>query len=198
MFGIRHLFRYLLHNGMISRETVHSIIGVFLYVPLVAGPIVVVIAVLASLRKLPAIRKASIINLIIASGATLLTVPTIVFHRDKFLWENWAIISSFSLCWLVCAIGLFFRKRLAWCGSMLGAGVLVCILVACLTAVIPLIFYPGAESEPFRGGYILSSIAILTWLCLALAISLQLLIGLLRMRRDIFGKGQGCPPVISL
>jgi hypothetical protein len=196
MFVIRYLVRFLVHNDLVSKETIHSIIGVFLSVPLIAVPIVIVAAVLVGLRKVKVMRKTAIINLIIASGATLLTVPTIVFHRNKFHWEDWAIISSFSLCWLACAIGLLFRKRLAWCVSILGAGVLVCILTACLTAVIPLIFYPGAESEPNPGGYLFISIAVLTWMCLMLAISMQLLIGLLRIRRVIFGGGRECPPVI--
>jgi hypothetical protein len=195
MFVIRYLVRFLVHNDLVSKETIHSIIGVFLYVPLIAIPIVIVAAVLVGLRKVSVMGKTAIINLIFASGATLLTVPTIVFHRNKFHWENWAII-LFSICWLACAIGLFFRKRLAWCGSILGAGVLVFILVVCLAAVIPLIFYPRAESEPFPRSYIFICIIFLTWMCLALAISMQLLFGLLRMRSDIFGGGQECPPAI--
>lgn len=189
----KEIVRWIL--GGFSKETTRWIIGGSLLIPTVIVPIIVVIILFVGLRNVTTLRKTNIINLIVASGVTLLVVPVIIFHR-KFFWIAWAIESLFAICWLACAIGLFYRKRLAWCGSVLGAGALVYVLAVCLATAIAAILYPGADtlnSGSFLVGYIFSSIGILTWICLALTISLRLLFGLLRIRRDIFSGGATMP-----
>src|ERR1017187_8928077 len=76
MAAIRYLFHYLYHNGMISKETAHSIAGGFVFFPAVVVPIIFVVILLFSLRNATA-RTISIMNLILASGAILITIMTI-------------------------------------------------------------------------------------------------------------------------
>jgi hypothetical protein len=190
----KEIARWLL--GGFSKETVRWIIGGFLFIPIVVVPIILVIALFVGLRKVTPIRKTGILNLITASGVTLLILPSAIFHR-QFSWGIWSMEASFAILWLVCAIGLFSRNRIAWCGSLVGTAVSVCVLVAAFGATIPTFLYPGAQDTPHSGpflvGHVYSIINILAWLCLALTVSLHLLFGLLRLRKVIFGNGTTVP-----
>jgi hypothetical protein len=74
--------------------------------------------------------------------------------------------------------------------------ILVCLLIAAFSAAIATVIHPAEDvlnSGPLLVGYVCSLIDGFTWLCLALAISIWLLFGLLRIRRDIFSGGMTMP-----
>lgn len=165
-------------------------------IPMAIVPIIVAVALFVGLRKVSSIRKVGIVNLIVASSVTLLILPTAVFHRLPFSWLRWTAAASFAVCWLVCAIGLFSRKRFAWFGSIVGDGILVCLLAAAFSAAVATIIYPSddvLDSGPLLAGYVFSLILVFTWLGLALAFTIWLLFGLLRVRRDISSGGTAMP-----
>jgi hypothetical protein len=175
--------------GGVSKETARWILGGLLLIPAVIVPIIVVMALILGMRKVPPLRKYCILNLLAASGLTLLILPGAVFHRN-FSWFLWSIELSFALGWLFCAIGLFSRNRLAWCGSILCVGALFCLLAAGLGVAVPTLIHLKTDLAPsghLLVGYVLSTISCLTWLGLALTASTWLLFGLLRIARDIFG-----------
>jgi hypothetical protein len=105
------------------------------------------------------------------------------------------IMDLIVLCWFAGAVGLFFRKRLAWVGSMIGSGASVCLWAAALVTGIGLFFFPNhfpnAQMERLRNdgqaGYIFSIVATLLYVSFLLAISLGLFIGLLRKRKELLG-----------
>jgi len=188
--------------GHFSKETVGWILGGFLLVPMAVVPLVVVAVLFVGLRKVTPIRKVGIINLIVASGVTLLIFPALiilpgaVLHPAVSFWLVWSATASLTICWLVGAIGLFSRRRLAWCGSVLGTGALTCLLVAVISTGMAVITYPAEDvfsSAPLLFGYVCSRIFVFAWLCLALTVSLWLLFGLLRIRADNFGRGTSLP-----
>ena len=182
--------------GHVSRATLHWIIGGLMLIPMAVVPIIIAVALFIGLLKVRSIRKVGIVNLIAASGVTLFTLPTAVFDRGAFPWLAFSVAATFAICWLICAITLFSRRRLAWCGSIVGAGVLVCFLTAALSAAIASVIYPAEHvltPGPFLPGYVFGLVLVFTWLCLALAVSLWLLLGLLRIRRDIFSDGTTMP-----
>jgi hypothetical protein len=185
---------------MRSNEIEWWIIGGFVFLLLGVGPMVGVTALLLSLRN-ASTRTISVINLVFALGAFLLTGVVLSCVRWADSPSPSVLMAAFVvLCWLAGAIGLFYRKRLAWCGSILGTGALVCTLVVILATVIPAIRYPRADtlySGRFRVGFIFTCLSTLTWIGLALVIAFRLLIGLLRMRKDIFSGGPTMPNAIE-
>ena len=208
MAAIRYLFHYLYHNGMISKETAHSIAGGFVFFPAVVVPIIFVVILLFSLRNATA-RTISIMNLILASGAILITIMAISGchsavspspppspHRET---ARGIIMDLVAVCWFAGALGLFSHKRLAWVGSIIGAGTTICFFGACFFELIALYLYPTTEMNQIRdsgdAGHILAMMVGVTQFSLLFAIAFRLLIGLLQMRRDIFMQR---PSVINL
>ncbi len=176
------------------------LIGWFLFIPIVIVPIIVVGAVLFGLRKMTA-RALCIMNLIIASGALLIFImgesgchsalsmspprphPPITVRE--------LVMDSVVLFWFAGAIGLFFRKRMAyWIGSVIGAGASVSFFAAFLLDIIVAYVYPDAEmkhSKEFgETGYFLALASGITYLSIALSICLRLLFGLFQMRKTVF------------
>ena len=164
-------------------------------------------------------RGISIFNLIFASAALLITLMVMSGAR-------WAgsppprshpetvrglIMDLIVFCWFAGAVGLFFRKRLAWVGSIIGVGSSACFFAVTLVTGIGLYFYPNAELVHLKelggdghvGGYVFAFVCLVTQFSILLAISLRLTIGLLHMRKDIFGGGAMTtnpalvPPVIA-
>jgi hypothetical protein len=136
------------------------------------------------------------LNLFFAVGLFLLMAFALILpprtpQPPGHVWSIYAIIDSFIiLVWLAGAIGLFFRKRLAWCTSILGVGTMVCLLVGGLISIIKDISHPGADiphTGSFRDGFIFASVFASTWITLWLTASLALLLGLVKMFKDIFG-----------
>ena len=82
------------------------------------------------------------------------------------------VIGVVMVCWLAASLGLFFRSRLAWCGSLLGAGFL-------LSAGVTLIVVTAVAKPEAPGG-----VAALFGLFGILA-SAALIAGLLRLRRTL-------------
>jgi hypothetical protein len=141
-----------------------------------------------------------IANVILASSAFL--ILTIAMCGGRWAgtpqWREHSldgyglIMFLIVLCWFAGAVGLFFRKRLAWVASMIGVGVSVCLFAAALWTTMGLFIFPDAEMDHLRnfggGGYILAMIVSITEFLLLLAISLGLLIGLLRKRKELVGR----------
>lgn len=67
---------------------------------------------------------AKVFNLIFAALGNLIFISGLVNdpeNRDLMYF----LVTFINLCWLLGAIGLFFRSRLAWCASLLGVGVML-------------------------------------------------------------------------
>ncbi|MGA2786005.1 MAG: hypothetical protein ABSF60_00615 [Verrucomicrobiota bacterium] len=90
------------------------------------------------------------------------------------------------LFWFAGAVGLFFRKRLAWVGSLLGVGASVCVLAACLVSIIVLHIYPNTDVGLLKdidtAGFVIFALGQFTIL---FALSLGLFVGLLKMRKEL-------------
>ena len=99
------------------------------------------------------------------------------------------IVLFIVLAWFAGAIGLFFHKRLAWFGSLIGVGSSVCVFAACLVTIIGLYLFPDADVDHLKvlggGGYILAQIFSITQFSLLLASSVGLFIGLVRKRKEL-------------
>jgi hypothetical protein len=140
-------------------------------------------------------------NLIIVSGALLIFIigesgchsalsmsPPRLHHPPITVRE--LATDSVTLFWFAGAVGLFFRKRLAWVGSLFGVGASVCVLTAFLAAGIGVCLYPTAETEQYicrdqaGGGYIFAYVVTLTQFSILLAICLRLLFGLFQTRKE--------------
>lgn len=111
---------------------------------------------------------------------------------DDFMNARGLIMVLVVICWFAGAIGLFFRKRLAWIGSLIGVGAAVCCFVAVLVLSIGLYVYPDSEMVRLKNmggpGYIGAMIVVVIQLSLFLTISLGLFIGLLRKRKELLGR----------
>ena len=114
-----------------------------------------------------------IFNLILASGFMLMTVGALLDEGGTFVWTE-ALFALFIACWFAGAIGLFFRSRIAWCGSMLGVG-------AVLAGSIVLIY--ASFQSTSRGSDRISGDYMLLGGLLGLVPSLLVLVGLIRLRK---------------
>ena len=153
-------------------------------------------------RKM-SVRIIYIMNLTVAMAATLFTA----FSMIHIQW--WAgspplqsrhpmtacevVMDLVILFWIIGAVGLFFRKRLAWAGSMIGVGATVSFLGVCLIGIVTAYIYPDVgmnNAKNFDGfgaaGYILAMVTVLTEFSLLLAICIRLLFGLLQVRKELF------------
>jgi cyanate permease len=90
------------------------------------------------------------------------------------------------LIWFAGAVGLFFRKRLAWIVSLLGVGATACIFAACFVTIVALHIYPNTDDGLFKdsktAGFVVFALGCFT---LLFALSLGLFIGLVKMRKDL-------------
>jgi uncharacterized membrane protein len=196
------LIRFLVAHHIISKEMVRTLIGLSLFVPMVIVPIAVVVILLFSLRKMPT-RATSIINLMAASGVFLISImaesgchsalsmsPPRTHHPPITIRE--ISMDLVALVWFAGAAGLFFRKRTAWIGSLLGVGASVCVLTALLAAAMGLCFFSSTEADSYSGGnqagvgYIFAIVVTLIQVSIMLAICLWLLLGLIQMRKEVF------------
>jgi hypothetical protein len=94
------------------------------------------------------------------------------------------------LFWVAGAIGLFFRKRLAWIGSLVGLGAATLFFAAVLGIILWLYLFPDAQMKSMKehsysGGYIFPLFFMGTTFSVLLAISLKLFIKLVRNRREL-------------
>jgi hypothetical protein len=98
-------------------------------------------------------------------------------------------MDSIVLFWFAGAVGLFFRRRLAWVASLLGVGTSVCAFAVSLVMIVWLYIYPNAEMNHLRdiggAGYIFALIFGVGQLSILLALSLGLFVGLLKMRKEL-------------
>lgn len=83
-------------------------------------------------------------------------------------------------CWLTGAIGLFFKSRLAWAGSFLGASTMFCSSLTIFASSV--LLFPVAQDPTDGIGYML----IVGFV--GLLISLALIFGLLWLRQSRFTK----------
>jgi hypothetical protein len=138
-----------------------------------------------------------IANLILASIASLILLVAMLGGRwagtpqwiDHSL-DAWGfLILVIALCWFAGAVGLFFRKPLAWVGSLIGVGLSVCLFAASLVTIIGIYLIPDAEMDHLRhfgwGGYLFATVFGIGQFSLLLAISIWVFIGLLRKRKKL-------------
>jgi hypothetical protein len=100
------------------------------------------------------------------------------------------VMDSIVLIWFAGAVGLFSRRRLAWVGSLVGAGALVCSVAILLTTAVGMILFPDArmvqdEQQLPTGIYMFGYVTVVCQFLVFLAVSLGLFIGLLRMRKEL-------------
>jgi len=196
------LIRFLVAHQIISKEMVRTLIGWSLFVPMVIVPIAVVVVLLFSLRKMPT-RAICILNLIMASGVFLISImaesgchsalsmsPPRTHYPPITVRE--LVMDSVALFWFAGAVGLFFRKRLAWVGSLVGVGASAYVLTTLLAAGVGLWLYPDPEiaqysgSAQASGGHIFAVVVTLTQFSGMWLICLWLLLGLVKMRKELF------------
>ena len=191
------LVKFLVSHSLISKETVRVLIGWFLYIPAAIVPIVIVSVLLFASRKMTA-RGVSQMNLIIASGAVLF----LIMATSGCRWAGsppprphpFTVREFFAdlvvFCWFVGAVRLFYRKRLAWIGSVIGTGASVAFFASILIGFVTEYLYPDAEmirvKEFGNGGYVFALVVGLTGFSIPLAICWRLLLGLFQMRKEIF------------
>jgi len=172
--------------------------GWFAYIPTVVAPIAGVSILLFNLRKMTT-RAINIMNLVLAMGTVLLTItamssrlwadlpPPKPNHSTSVL-ELVTVLIVFI--WISGAVGLFFRKRLAWIGSVIGVGASISVIAAGLLVAIAVYFYPGdagTRAKEFgTAGYTFAFAFMITMCSLPLAVCLRLLLGLFQVRREIF------------
>jgi hypothetical protein len=196
------LIRFLVAHHIISKEIVRTLIAWSTFVPLIVVPIVVVAVMLFGLRKIST-RAVCIMNLIIASGALLILIagesgchsalsmsPPRLYHPPVTIRE--VAMDSVILVWFAGAVGLFFRKRLAWIGSVIGAGASALLFAAILVTGIQIYLYPTPETEQYGtpaqdvAGHLFAFVFLQALFSTLLAIVLRLLWGLVQMRKELF------------
>lgn len=147
--------------------------------------------------KPPQSKSIRIVNLIFASGALL--IHALVFAgvsrrgspspRLHVFTVQELISDLVVLFWFMGAIGLFFRNRFAWIGSLLGVGASVCFLAVAFVTIIGLYLFPNEEMHHLKdiggSGYIAALIIAVVEFSVLLALFSALFIGLLKMRKDL-------------
>ncbi len=115
-----------------------------------------------------------IFNLIFAGLGTLIFTSELVKDSGNREWVS-LLLTLVNLCWLLGAIGLFFRSRVAWCGSLVGVGVMLSGSVTMFLVGLKLV--PIAQDPTDGIGYaiIIGFFGVL--------LSAPLLVGLVRLRR---------------
>ena len=95
------------------------------------------------------------------------------------------IMDSIVLIWFAGATSLFSRSRLAWVGSLVGAGALVCSVAVFWIYAVGMILFPDAYHPENEPGETFARFAVVGQFSVFLAVSLGLFIGLLRMRKEL-------------
>jgi hypothetical protein len=95
-------------------------------------------------------------------------------------------VGALVLCWLAGAVALFYRKRLAWVASLVGAGALACAFAAIWVSMARFYVHPIDEELKLLRGMDVSagSVIALGVLFALFALCLALFIGLLWTRKD--------------
>ena len=118
-----------------------------------------------------------VFNLILASGLALLIFRALFAGDGDFDWTT-VLFPVVAICWLAGAIGLFFRSRLAWCGSLLGVGTMA---ASSLTMFLTGCRLAPVSTDPSDGaGYML------IFGFFGLLLSLPVIVGLIRNRKICF------------
>jgi hypothetical protein len=133
-----------------------------------------------------------ITNLIFASGTLLIFIAgkTNPHWLDQFQqgppisMVREVIIDFITFCWFAGALGLFFRKRLAWIASVVGVGTLVWSNVPAVVMIIGLFLFPKAESPPIKE-FGVGGLMVLGMFVVLIALQFVLLIGLFKIRREL-------------
>jgi hypothetical protein len=120
-----------------------------------------------------------VINLVLAAVTTLFAILDIVEFPPTFELVLFTVIAP---CWFAGAIGLLFRHRLAWCASLLGVGTLLCSSLTMFASGI--VLSPVAQDPTDGIGYML------IFGFIGSLLSLAVIIGLFRMRKDLFGSSR--------
>ena len=100
------------------------------------------------------------------------------------------IIVGLAACWVTSAIGLFFRSRVAWVGSVIGAGLSVCACGALLVGAAWVCLYPGGQASA-PAPDVFAMVFMLAQFGLLLAVAIALVAGLLRLRRTLYAPRHG-------
>ena len=116
-----------------------------------------------------------VLNLILALLACLLFIMPVASGSSS-LGISAVLFMLLPLCWLAGAVGLFFRKRMAWCVSLLGVGLMFAGAVTMLA--VGLILMPVAQDPTDGIGYMVIMGV------LGLLFSTPVLIGLFILRRQ--------------
>lgn len=114
-----------------------------------------------------------IFNLVVAAVMTFFAVAGVV--HDSFDAES-SLYIVVAPCWLAGAIGLFIKHRLAWAGSILGAGTMFCSSLTMFAS--GLVLSPVAQDPTDGIGYMQ------VFGFVGLLISSALIFGLFWLRRD--------------
>jgi hypothetical protein len=120
--------------------------------------------------------------------SALSSSPPRIHHGPITLRE--IVIDLVAIFWFVGAIRLFSRGRLGWIGSLIGTGASICAVAVSFVVLVGSYVLPNAEMVRFKedsGGpvYVATLIHGVIGLLILLAIPLGLLIGLLKMRKDL-------------
>ena len=192
---------------------IRMLVGIIVSIVAVGGPIVIAWLLIYLLHKNDR-RAISIINLVFA----LLFVLGEASYAFRFHFHGsrppitpeahtravvLGIISAIILAgWLAGAIGLFFKKGIAWIswvGSVIGTGAAAFSLLAFLTTIIWGIIFPPQEAAPLEdssnGIIIFVNVIAVIYIALPAVVFLRLLWGLLKIRREVFA-AQPLPPVL--
>jgi hypothetical protein len=109
-------------------------------------------------------------NLVFAVGSAAIGAASVL--SGEKLDALAVVIGVVMVCWLAASIGLFFRSRLAWCGSLLGAGFLLSVgLTLTLVTVVIKPEAPGGFAALFG--------------LLGILVAGALIAGLFRLRRTL-------------
>jgi len=114
------------------------------------------------------------LNLVVAFVTGFIALAGAAHDPDIMSW----ILAGVGLCWLAGGLGLYLVKgRLAWCGSLLGAGTMLAVSVSMLVEGIKVV--PFAQ-DPTDGTGLLLVVG-----TLGIFLSVPLIIGLIRLRKDM-------------
>jgi len=119
--------------GDVPRETLKSIFGVMLCIPMAIGPIILIAALFVGLRRVsPASNNGIIMTRIANMILAFLFLLGMIWPDDWRMLspppttsaEPWPFLATLTAwliyVWFISGVFLFFRVRLAWFGALLG------------------------------------------------------------------------------
>ena len=125
-------------------------------------------------------------NLLLASFGVLTSVLAAAHSGWHFSSRN-IVLGSLDFVWLIAALGLFFRWRIAWIGSLTGAGVSACFWGFYLVTF-GWSAFSSADWFRHQDSFVISIFALLITVGLILALfsaAFGLFVGLVRMRKEL-------------